>query len=62
MYVGFMIGITTLKNVLSGVHPSIIAASSTSKGMDLINPQNMNTARPVPNPRYTITIPHGVVR
>ena len=51
MYVGFMIGSTTEKKVRSGVHPSIIAASSISNGMDFTNPQNMNTARPAPNPR-----------
>ena len=36
MYVGFMIGSTTEKKVRSGVHPSIIAASSISSGMDFV--------------------------
>ena len=49
--VGFIIGTTTLKNVLIGLQPSIIAASSTSIGIDFTNPQNINTARPAPNPR-----------
>jgi hypothetical protein len=33
------------------LQPSIMAASSISRGMDFINPENMNTASPAPKPR-----------
>jgi len=39
------------KNVCSGEHPSIEAASSRSKGTPLINPVKMNTVMAPPNPR-----------
>ena len=57
-----MIGSTIEKNVRSGVHPSIIAASSISTGIDLTKPVNMNTASPAPKPKYTMMMPHGVLR
>ena len=62
MAVGFKIGITTPKKVCKGLQPSIMAASSMSSGIDLMNPQNMNTDRPEPNPRYSNTIPGGLFR
>jgi hypothetical protein len=34
-----------------GLQPSIMAASSISRGMDFIKPENMNTASPAPKPR-----------
>ena len=49
--VGFRIWISIKKKVCSGLHPSIMAASSISTGIDFTNPQNINTARPAPNPR-----------
>ena len=55
----FNIGRTIKKNVCNGLHPSIIAASSTSNGIDFINPLNINTDRPEPNPRYKAIIPIG---
>ena len=60
--VGFIIGNTTWKKVWSGVHPSIIAASSISSGMLFTKPQNINTASPAPNPRYTRIIPMGLLK
>ena len=51
MNVGFMMGMTTVKNVLIGPAPSMSAASSISMGMVFTKPQNMNTASPAPNPR-----------
>ena len=62
MQVGFKIGSTTLKNVCNGLHPSIMAASSISSGMPYTNPQNINTARPAPKPRYTGIIPTGLYK
>ena len=55
-----MIGSTTSKKVWIGVQPSIMAASSISRGMDFTKPVNMNTDNPAPNPRYTIISPQGV--
>ena len=49
--VGFSMGRTTLKYVCTGEQPSITAASSISRGMDLTKPVNMNTANPAPKPR-----------
>ena len=49
--VGLSIGMTTRKNVRSGPHPSMAAASSISSGSDLTKPTNMNTASPAPKPR-----------
>ncbi len=46
-----MIGSTTEKKVRRGEQPSIMAASSISRGMDLTKPQNINTASPAPKPR-----------
>ena len=60
--VGFNIGMITEKKVLIGLHPSIIAASSISSGIDFINPVNINTASPAPKPRYIIHIRNGVSR
>jgi hypothetical protein len=49
--VGFIIGKMIPKNVLIGPEPSMLAASSISLGMLFTNPENINTARPVPKPR-----------
>ena len=49
--VGFNIGRTTRKKVCTGLPPSMTAASSMERGMDLTKPVNMNTARPAPKPR-----------
>ena len=57
-----MIGNTTWKKVWIGVQPSIMAASSISNGMLFTNPQNINTASPAPNPRYTNIIPIGLLK
>jgi len=51
MKVGFIMGRTTWKKVCTGVQPSITAASSMERGMDLTKPVNINTARPAPKPR-----------
>ena len=51
----------TIKNVLIGPHPSIAAASSISSGKPFINPVNINTAIPAPNPKYIIGIDQGVL-
>ena len=58
--IGFNKGNTIKKNVCIGLHPSIIAASSISIGIDLTNPLNINTESPDPNPRYIIIIPRGL--
>jgi hypothetical protein len=58
--VGFSMGSTTEKNVRTGPQPSIAAASSISRGMDLTKPANMKIASPAPNPRYTIGMVQGV--
>ena len=62
MNVGFIMGSTTRKKVRSGPQPSMTAASSISSGMDFTKPENMNTARPAPKPRYTTGMVHGVSR
>ena len=49
--VGLRIGQTTLKKICSGLQPSIMAASSISRGILFIKPVNMNTASPAPKPR-----------
>ena len=51
MKVGFIMGRTTWKKVCTGLQPSMTAASSMERGMDLTKPVNMNTARPAPKPR-----------
>ena len=38
------------------------AASSISSEIPLTNPVNIKTARPAPNPRYTIIIPSGLLK
>ena len=49
------------KKILYIPAPSIAAASSISRGKPFTNPENMNTARPAPNPKYTTGISHGVL-
>jgi len=49
--VGFIMGSTTEKKVFTGPQPSIAAASSMDRGMDLTKPENINTAKPAPKPR-----------
>ena len=39
------------KKVWMGVQPSIMAASSISRGIDFTKPVNINTESPAPNPR-----------
>ena len=58
--IGFSNGKTIKKNVFTGVHPSIIAASSISIGIDLTKPLNIKTDNPEPNPRYITIIPIGL--
>ena len=52
-------GSTTWKKVRRGPAPSTSAASSISIGIDFTNPENMNTAKPAPKPKYTIIKVHG---
>ena len=49
------------KKVRTGPHPSMAAASSISRGMDLTKPTNMKMASPAPKPRYTIGMVQGVL-
>jgi hypothetical protein len=43
-------GNTTWRKVCGIVHPSMVAASSKSTGMDFTNPWYMNIAMPTPRP------------
>ena len=58
--VGLSMGTTTRKKVRTGPQPSMAAASSISRGMDLTKPTNMKMARPAPKPRYTTGMVQGV--
>ena len=49
--VGFNMGNTTLKKVCRLLQPSIVAASSISRGIPFTKPVNINTLSPAPNPR-----------
>lgn len=55
--IGLKIGSMILKNVCGLVQPSMVAASSSSSGMDLINPWNMKMASGAPKPMYATIIP-----
>ena len=55
--IGLRIGMIILKKICARVQPSMVAASSNSKGMDLMNPWNMKTAKGAPNPIYAMIIP-----
>ena len=57
--IGFNKGRTMQKNLLNIPHPSIVAASSNSSGIFLINPWNRIIAIEHPNPWY-IKIKPGV--
>ena len=47
---GLSMGMMILKKICGRLQPSMVAASSSSKGMDFMNPWNMKTASGAPNP------------